>query len=325
MASKGDLAIVTDHKHINMKQGDLEIKALGISALITDPGGVQHSILLAYIPTNSSEAELTTPMLDEILTRFDLMKAFEESKISFSIDGGMIKAVTDLFRNHEMTMPIITYCQTHNTNNVMKRTVKKNLNEYLPGGTERFEDLQKLISAMAKEIGPLLRNHEVSPGIRNKVRTCLKFSGLVSGLVFKDLFSRLVFHQLTLNLRQHCFCLMIGKICLKIKNWRKKSVFRQFRSNMTLGFETITNVSMPSSFGNWNWQKLQVHRLISFKILQKNIFLITKIRSFCTPYAKSWSSTWVLSIFLNLNQGFRWVAAKLNKSLKPVYDKSYDQ
>ena len=163
------MSIILDHKHINLKQGDKEVKALGISALITDSSGVQQSLMLDYIPTNSSTAELTTPMLKEILIRFNLLESFKQSKISFSVDGAMLKTVIDLFRDQEMEWPVVTYCQTHNQDNLMKRTVKFNLDEYLPGGSQKFDDLQKLITAAIKDLDTHLRNRPISPGIRNKV------------------------------------------------------------------------------------------------------------------------------------------------------------
>ena len=98
------------------------MKAFGVSALITDnTTGVQVSVLLDFIPTDFSTAELTTPMLNAILVRYNLLDAFKASKIAFSVDSLMVKTVTDLFRQYELEMPIVTYCQTHNNSNIMKR------------------------------------------------------------------------------------------------------------------------------------------------------------------------------------------------------------
>ena len=160
--------MVGDHKHVHGKQGDSEKKSFGISALITDRNGTQTSVLLDYIPTDSSSAEVTAPMIESTLIKFNLMKAFKESKISFSVDGAMIKTIVDLFAKQGLE-PIVTYCQVHNIDNIMKRTVEHNIDEYLTNGAEKYRMIQRKISAASKELEPYLKNKEVSPRNKNKV------------------------------------------------------------------------------------------------------------------------------------------------------------
>lgn len=168
IAARGDLALVADHKHVNRKQGDNEKKSFGIEALITDRFGNQISVLLDYIPTNSSNADSTLPLLEMTLERFNLMKAFKESKISFSVDGAMIHTIAVLFDNQGLK-PVVSYCQVHNIDNIMKRTVESNLDRHFPNGSELYRDLQRKINAASKDLEQYLKNTEVMPRNRNKV------------------------------------------------------------------------------------------------------------------------------------------------------------
>ena len=168
LADRGDVSMAGDHKHVHRKQGDPEKKSFGISALIADPYGYQLSVLLEYIPTNSSSAAVTMPMIEATLIKFNLMKAFKESKISFSVDGAMIKTIVDLFEKQGL-QPIVTYCQVHNIDNIMKRTVEHNIDEYLTNGAEQYRTIQRKISAASKELEQYLKNTEVSARNKNKV------------------------------------------------------------------------------------------------------------------------------------------------------------
>ena len=169
LAERGEVSIVTDHKSIIRKQGDIESKALGVSAIITDRNGVQTSILLAYIPTNHSNMDLTVPMLNEVLLKFGLMPSFLKAKIPFSIDGAMVPVIKALFRSHSLSLSLYTYCHVHNLDNVIKRSVLNLLDEYLTDGTQIYKALQSKITSVATAFDHLLRNREVHPINKNKV------------------------------------------------------------------------------------------------------------------------------------------------------------
>ena len=173
IAANGDLALVCDHKHVNKKQGDAEKKSYGIVAIITDRFGCQFSIILEYIPTNSSAADQNLPHLQAMLTKYNLMKAFRESKISFSVDGAMVKTIVDLFEN-EGLKPFVSYCQVHNLDNIMKRTVEHNLDQHLPNGSEQYRNLQRKINAACKDLEDHLKNKIVMPRNKNKVSSLSK-------------------------------------------------------------------------------------------------------------------------------------------------------
>lgn len=172
IAAHGDLALVADHKHVNKKQGDHQKKSFGIAAIITDRFGNEVSVFLEYIPTDSSAAVENLPHLQATLVKYNLMKAFRESKISFSVDGAMIKTIVDLFAN-EGLQPIVSYCQVHNVDNIMKRTVEANLDQHLPNGSEQYRNLQTKINAAVKDLEDYLKNKEVMPRNKNKVNQSL--------------------------------------------------------------------------------------------------------------------------------------------------------
>lgn len=168
IAAHGDLALVADHKHVHRKQGDSEKKSFGIKALVSDRNGNQISVLLEYIPMNSSAAEENVPHLQAALVKYNLIKAFRESKISFSVDGAMIKTIVDLFAKENLE-PIVTYCQVHNLDNIMKRTVEANLDQHLANGSEQYRNLQRKINAAVKDLEDFLKNKVVMPRNKNKV------------------------------------------------------------------------------------------------------------------------------------------------------------
>ena len=172
--------MVLDHKHILNKQGDKESKCLGVSAVIPDRFGNQISVLLKYLPCNSSSADNTVPFLEELLVEFELTKQFQRGKISMSCDGAMVKTVKDLFelKIDEGGQGLYTYCNVHNLDNLMKRTVLHLLDEYLPGGTDMYKDIQTHISGCSKALGFDFNNMEVSPVIKNKV--CFSFKNTVN-------------------------------------------------------------------------------------------------------------------------------------------------
>ena len=172
LAEWGELALTTDHKHIFNKQGDEEAKCLGVAAVVPVRHRNQHSVILDYIPCNSSTADNTIPLLNDVLVKFGLLDQFKKGKISVSCDGAMVKTVKDLFEMHieEGGQGLYTFCNVHNLDNLMKRTVLNLLDEYLPCGTNMYKDIQSHISGCSKALGIDFNNMEVSSAIRNKVR-----------------------------------------------------------------------------------------------------------------------------------------------------------
>ena len=174
LAAWGEVALVTDHKHIFKKQGDKESKCLGISAVVSDRYGYQTPVILDYIPCESSASELTVPLLKQVLTNFDLDKPFKKGKISISCDGAMVKTARDLFRSYQNDDDdemngVYTFCNVHNLNCIVKRLVFSLLDEYLTGGTAMYKEIQTKITACSNALGSEFNNMEVSPAIKNKV------------------------------------------------------------------------------------------------------------------------------------------------------------
>lgn len=171
LAEWGELSLVLDHKHIHNKQGDREAKCFGFSAVVPDRFRVQHSVLLDYIPCNSSSADQNIPLLNELLVKFNLVEQFKKGRISMSCDGAMVKTVTDLFRQHvgEGGEGIYTFCQVHNLDNMIKRTVLILLDEYMPDGSALYKDLQTHINDCSKALGDEFNQMEVSAAIKYKV------------------------------------------------------------------------------------------------------------------------------------------------------------
>ena len=188
LAEWGELALTMDHKHIFNKQGDKEAKCLGVAAVVPDRYRNQHSVILDYIPCNSSSADNTIPLLNDILVKFGLSDQFKKGKISISCDGGMVKTVKDLFEMHiqEGGQGLYTFCNVHNLDNMMKRTVLNLLDEYLLDGTDMYKDIQSHISNCSKALGLDFNNMEVSPAIRNKVRV---FDRKYSNYIFTVFFN----------------------------------------------------------------------------------------------------------------------------------------
>ena len=51
----------------------------------------------------------------------------------------------------------------------MKRTLEKNLDEHLDGGTQNYKKIQALITTISNEWESRLKNKECNPAIKNKV------------------------------------------------------------------------------------------------------------------------------------------------------------
>ena len=51
----------------------------------------------------------------------------------------------------------------------MKRTLERNLDEHLDGGTQNYKKIQALITTISNEWESRLKNKECNPAIKNKV------------------------------------------------------------------------------------------------------------------------------------------------------------
>ena len=129
MAKLGCLTIALDHKWIKGKQGDPEMKALGLLAIISSEDGTRTPFLIGYIPTDDASDQETLDLVTKTFEEFDLLEPFKQLQVPICTDAQLRHAVNKLFDFYDLD-PLKAICSCHNLTNLGKNCLK-NLPKYL--------------------------------------------------------------------------------------------------------------------------------------------------------------------------------------------------
>ena len=129
MAKIGCLTIALDHKWIKGKQGDPEMKALGLLAIVSSEDGTRSEFLLGYIPTDDATDLETLKLVTDTFDEFNLLEPFKQLQIPICTDAALRFATNKIFEHYDLD-PLKSICSCHNLSNLGKNCLK-NLPRYL--------------------------------------------------------------------------------------------------------------------------------------------------------------------------------------------------
>ena len=93
---------------------------------------------MSFSPTNDATKVITIEFLTNFLHEWGLFKAFEENKITFSVDGALYTTARDLYLKNNL-IPRVNICVPHNFGNTSKRSLDENLKTYWPEGPSKIQ------------------------------------------------------------------------------------------------------------------------------------------------------------------------------------------
>ena len=149
MAEIGALSIALDHKWIKGKQGDPEMKALGLLAIVSSEDGTRTPFLIGYIPTDDASDEETLKLVTETFDEFDLLEPFKRLQIPICTDAALRFAVNKIFDHYELD-PLKSICSCHNLTNLGKNCLK-NLPKYLDDANSLLAQAKQNTNIAGKE------------------------------------------------------------------------------------------------------------------------------------------------------------------------------
>ena len=77
-------------------------------------------------------------IMDEFLNEWNLMDAFKQNKITFSVDCCLFTTARDLFTKKDL-IPRVNICVPHNFGRNSKRSMNENLVNYWPDGPTQIK------------------------------------------------------------------------------------------------------------------------------------------------------------------------------------------
>ena len=137
---------------------------------------------MSFSPTNDATKVITIEFLTNFLHEWGLFKAFEENKITFSVDGALYTTARDLYLKNNL-IPRVNICVPHNFGNTSKRSLDENLKTYWPEGPSKIQVIflfsstkmtchdRSLSKILRRRIRLFLRQEENSPITSNSLQS----------------------------------------------------------------------------------------------------------------------------------------------------------
>ena len=93
---------------------------------------------MSFSPTNDASKDINMKYLEKVLVDWKLLTAFEDNKITFSVDCALFTAARDLYLKRDL-VPRVNICTPHNFGNTSKRSMDQNLTDYWPDGPSKIQ------------------------------------------------------------------------------------------------------------------------------------------------------------------------------------------
>ena len=161
MARLGCLTIALDHKWIKGKQGDPEVKALGLLAVVSSEDGTRSPFLIGYLPTDDASDIKTIELVTRTFEEFDLLEPFKQLQVPICTDAALRFAVDKLFEHFELD-PLKAICSCHNLSNLGKNCLK-NLPVYLNDAKSLLQQTKTNIQIAGNEFENHFKEIDVNP------------------------------------------------------------------------------------------------------------------------------------------------------------------
>ena len=160
LAKIGCLSIALDHKWIKGKQGDDEMKALGLLAVVSSEDGSRTPFLIGYVATDDASDIETFKLVTETFEEYDLLEPFKKLQVPICTDAQLRSAVNKLYEHFDLE-PLKAICSCHNLTNLGKNCLK-NLPKYLDEAPSLLQQTKINTNVAGKELDSHFKNIELN-------------------------------------------------------------------------------------------------------------------------------------------------------------------